>query len=465
LRSFRARLTYRWTFVFGLILTVTLAVVYAGLRRSLLESLDADLRTLAGTEVASATDGDRGVHMHPFDEPSLVNARHAQKHVQILTSDGDVVEASPTLEGHARLVSAETLRATVGGDAPTVDVLLDGAPGRAVAVRAEKDGHVYVFVVAVPLAPVEASLASLARALVVAGICALAATALVGYRLAASALRPVDVIIDRARTIGREHLGTRLGDPGTGDELARLTSVLDEMLERLYGAIESHERFAADASHELRSPLAALRGQIEVTLRRTRTSDEYRAVLGSCLEEVDRLTRLAADLLELARADAGRLELDMEEVELAPVAETVVRQLGPEAVARGLRVETLVPPGFAVIADEGRLRRALFNLVDNAIECARRDGGTVTIAAGDAGGTPWIEVRDDGVGMNEEQRLRAFERFWRGDAARSARREGTGLGLAICREIARAHGGDVEVRSQPGKGSTFRITLPATFDA
>ena len=446
--------------MFGLVLVLALVAVYVSVRHTLVDALEADLRTLAATEVASALDEYEGIHMHDFDNPAILNASHATKYVQILTSSGEVLDQSSYLSSREPLVDAATLERILRGEGVMTDVRLNGARGRAFGLAADKDGARYAFVVAVPLDTIDVALSTLAKSLVLAGALALLATGVVGFRLASLALAPVDLMTDRARRIGEDTLTARLDEPGTGDEIDRLAHVLNEMLDRLASAVASHQRFAADASHELRSPLAALRGQIEVALRRARTADEYRAVLESCLEEVERLGRLAESLLELARADASGLELDFADVELEPVVVSVERELSAEAETRHVAFENRIPAGLTVIGDADRLRRVLANLIANAIHYTKPGGGTVTVTAQNGGHETRIEVRDSGIGLDAGQREKVFERFWRGDGARSGHTWGTGLGLSICREIVRAHGGRIEVTSAPGAGSTFSVVLP-----
>lgn len=467
LNSFRARLTVQWTLVFGALLALALVGIYFGMRRALLRTLEADLRTIAGTEVASATDGPR-VHLHPLDEPAIVNEHYLEKFVQILTAEGAVVSQSSNLKERAPLVNAGAIREALAGRAAMTDVALNQAPGRSLSLLVTKGDERYVFVVAVPMSNVYGTLATLRLILVSAGLIVLAATALVGYRLATIALRPVDLMTQRAQLIGRDQLKARLAEPETDDELSRLAHVLNEMLDRLYQIIESHQRFAADASHELRSPLAILRGRLELALRRARSVEEYRAVVETCLSEVVRLTRLSEDLLELARSDAQRLDLDLTEVELQPLVAQEVARLLPEAESRNVTLTAQVNSDLTVIADETRLRRVLGNLLSNAVHYSKPEGGRVIVnagnGAGDGDGEVWIEVCDDGIGLDVEHQQHVFERFWRADEARNVRSGGAGLGLAICREIVRAHGGRITFNSSPGRGSSFRICFPVRID-
>jgi signal transduction histidine kinase len=176
------------------------------------------------------------------------------------------------------------------------------------------------------------------------------------------------------------------------------------------------------------------------------------------------LSRLTENLLELVRSDARRLDLDMSEVELQPLVDSEIARLKLEAMARKVELKAEVPEGIAVIADAGRLSRVLANLLGNAIHYSKLGGGCVTVAAGNGRGEVWIEVRDEGIGLDEERKRQVFDRFWRGDKARSIRAGGAGLGLSICREIAHAHGGQITVNSVPGLGSCFRICLPARVE-
>ncbi|MBL8187951.1 MAG: HAMP domain-containing protein, partial [Acidobacteria bacterium] len=423
-QNFRTRLTLQWLLTFGVLLTLALTAVYFGMRQSLYHSLEDALRTLAGTEVASSMDGPQ-VHLHPIDSTAIINSHHIEKFVQILTPDYTVINQSNQLQSREPLVSQEILQTAMAGKAVLTEVTLNGQRGLGLSVDAYRQ---YVFVVAVPLSDIEEMLATLRRTLLIVGLIALLATGLVGYRLATLALRPVDLMTQRAQLIGRDHLKARLAEPVTDDELSRLAHVLNEMLDRLYQIIESHQQFAADASHELRSPLTSLRSRLEVALRRTRTAEEYRQVIAESLSEVERLTRLAEDLLELARSDAQRLVLDLSEVELQPLVATEIARLQPEAAARQVTLTANLPASLTVIADEARLRRVVNNFLSNAIQYSRPEGGAVSISAGNGGNDVWIEVRDDGIGLDSEQQQRIFERFWRADKARGIRTGGAGLG-------------------------------------
>lgn len=459
-QSFRTRLTLQWLLVFGLLLALALTAVYVGLRQSLYLSLEGSLRTLAGTEVASSMDGPE-VHLHPIESSAIISSHHVEKFVQILTPQATVIHQSKELRSRTPLVSPEIVQLALGGKAMLTEVRLDDRKGLALSVDAKGK---YVFVVAVPLSHIEATLAALRQTLLIVGLIALVATALVGYRLATRALHPIDLMTRRAQLIGRDHLKARLVVPEGDDELSRLARVLNEMLDRLYQIIEAQQRFAADASHELRSPLTALRTRLEIALRHSRTAEEYRQTLAGCQSDVERLTRLTVDLLELTRSDAQCLRLDLSEVELQPLIRDEIAHVQAEAERRNIQLTAHLNPDLTAIADEARLGRVIGNLLNNAIQYMRPEGGHIKVTAGNGGSEVWIEIRDDGIGLEAEQQPHIFERFWRADKARSLHTGGAGLGLAICQEIMLAHGGQIRLTSQAGVGSTFRLCLPAQIE-
>jgi heavy metal sensor kinase len=282
--------------------------------------------------------------------------------------------------------------------------------------------------------------------------------ALGGAMIARIALRPVDEMASTARRITAEDLSRRVEARGSGDELDRLAETLNGMLARLEEAFGQTRRFAADAAHELRTPLTVLRGGIEVALRMERRPEEYRRVLASSLEEVQRLIRLAEDLLLLSRSLAGpegaRAPVDLEPLVLE-VFEVGARLAHAAGVA--VRVDATTP--LAVLGDGAALRRALLNLVENAVKYTPR-GGKVEIGLARADGTAEITVADTGIGIEPAEVERIFEPFHRLEAARVHDTGGAGLGLAIARTIVIAHGGTIAVESAPGAGSRFTVRLP-----
>ena len=279
------------------------------------------------------------------------------------------------------------------------------------------------------------------------------------FLLSRHATRRLQDIIRRVATIDEERLAERIPLGASPEELQPLVAVLNRLLARLEAAFEAQRRFASDVSHEVRSPLTALRGQIEVALRKERSPEEYRRVLAESLEEVERLTRLAEDLLDLARADAGVLELRRERLDLREVASLALRRLASTADARDIQLVLDTREPVPVLGDPDWLGRLLENLVDNAIRHSRRTG-EVRIRVHREGERALMRVEDAGEGIPATALPHIFERFYRVDPSRSRDKGGAGLGLAIGRQIVTLHGGTIAVASEPGKGAVFTVTLP-----
>jgi heavy metal sensor kinase len=319
------------------------------------------------------------------------------------------------------------------------------------------DGHVVA--VAESLAGVRRAVRRVLVLLLIAGPAALLVTALGGWWLAGRALRPVERMRARAAAIGPERLDERLAVPPTRDEIARLATTLNEMLERIQSGAEEQRRLVADASHELRSPLAAMRAELDVSLLADHLPQEARAVLESAREEVDRMGRTVDDLLTLASADEGRLALLARPLDLADVAAAAAS--GLTALADGRAVRVVVEGEDAPAhGDAERLRHALRNMLENAIDFSP-PGGEVAVATWRRGGEVGVTVSDDGPGIPPELRERVFDRFFRVDRARERATGGSGLGLAITRELALAHGGRVWAEARAPRGSAFSLALPA----
>jgi two-component system OmpR family sensor kinase len=289
----------------------------------------------------------------------------------------------------------------------------------------------------------------------------------VGALLAARALVPIERITARARSIAAGNVDGRLDPPGAPDEIGRMTTLLNDMLDRLHAIIDANRRFAADASHELRSPLTAMAGEVDVTLRRERTPEEYRETLTTLRERLTDLTRLTEDLMVVVRAEERPGDTVMQEVRLGPVVAASLARLAPVAAARGVALETDRVGDLIAYGDPSLYARVVDNLAGNAVQY-NREGGRVTITgcydppAGDTWQTGYVRllVEDTGSGIPEAEWERVFERFYRRDQSRSRRTGGTGLGLALCRAIATLCGGTVRVATSSERGTTFELRLP-----
>ncbi len=291
---------------------------------------------------------------------------------------------------------------------------------------------------------------------------------LVGSLISGRALEPVDRIIGEVGDItdGRS-LHRRLAVPLERDELGRLTSTLNQMMERLERSFAALRRFTAEASHELKTPLTVLRSGVERAITTPGLPRDTLEVLEEVLQEVNRMTELVDALLTLARADEGRAELHKEPVDLRAILEEAgeTGELLAEQAGVKMDVATSNAP-VVVVVDRSRIRQLILNLVENAVKYTPR-GGSVQVRLGQEDGKVTVTVADSGIGIAPGDLPHVFDRFWRADTARTrtGERPGTGLGLAICKWIAEAHGGSIAVSSRPGRGTTFVVSLPASSES
>jgi signal transduction histidine kinase len=310
-------------------------------------------------------------------------------------------------------------------------------------------------VAATSLAARDEALDRLSRELFLAVPLAVAIATLGVYLVAAAALRPVDAMRARAADITASKPGQRLPVPEARDELSRLASTLNDMLERLEAAFEHERRFVDDASHELRTPLTMLRTELELALRQKRSPAELEAALRSAAEETEWLSRLADDLLLIARSDRGRLPVRPEPLDAREILDGVAERFDAAATAHGRQIAVASRESIPVVADRMRLEQAVGNLVANAL---RYGGGSVDLRAALDDSTVELHVTDEGHGFAPEFIGRAFDRFSREEGVRST--SGTGLGLAIVALIAEAHGGSAGVANRPTGGADAWIALP-----
>lgn len=304
------------------------------------------------------------------------------------------------------------------------------------------------------------SLQTLAGTLVLTLPIAVALAAIGGHRLAKRALIPVTAITAKARKITAERLEERLPVANPNDEFGQLAIVFNEVLERLHESFERLTRFTSDASHEMRTPLTAMRSVGEVALHDHLQPGQYREVIGSMLEEGDRLTRLLESLLSLARADQSRMPLAKQPIDASEAAREVGELMQSLMEERGQKLVVEASATLMVEVQPDLLRQALINVLDNATKYTP-NGGTIQIHAYLAPSDEVVvEVSDTGSGIAPEHQSKVFDRFYRVDKARSRETGGVGLGLALAKAAVEMNGGRIELKSEPGKGSTFRVVLP-----
>jgi len=457
----RTQLTLWYTGVLLVILLVVSALSYSLLRWSVMYDVDQSLVTTAQV-VRQASEEVASAPVIPGPEAALrelLGPEFYDKFFRLLDPEGHTRARSRLRREGALPLSAEA-RANARLGRPTFEtVALADGPARILTLPIVRGGRI-VQLVQVGMS-LEASRRTLSRYLTILVVLvplAVGLAAVGGALVARRALRPVDTMSLTARRITAEDLTQRLAPRGTGDELDRLAETLNAMLARLEDAFAEVRRFAADAAHELRTPLTVLRGEIEVALRGERSSDEYRRVLRSSLEEVERLTHLAEDLLLLSRFSVT-VSAPRQRVELEPLVVEALDAGIQLAHRRSVSITSTALTPAAVVGDGAALRRALLNLIDNAVKYTP-PGGKVEVSLIRGDRIASIAVHDSGIGIAPGDAERVFQPFVRLEAAREGTEGGAGLGLAIARSIVIAHGGELVLESAPGAGSTFIIRLP-----
>jgi heavy metal sensor kinase len=459
----RVRLTAWYAALLAAIVVAFGAFLVLQLRSDLRQTIDRELSS-ASPHIAS---GYREGGTEDFLDESTTALPRSGAAAQVVDARGRVHARYGDGVGAAAPLAPAGARAdALAGRSRLMTVTRDpgGRRYRALVSRLPGAGPPLVLVVAESLQGVEESVRRVLVLLLLGGPAALAGTALVGWWLARKALRPVGRMTSRAAGINIDHLHERVPVPPARDEIGHLAVTLNAMLDRLEQGVDEKRRLVADASHELRSPLAVMRAELDVSLRDGDLPATAREVLESVREEVHRLSRTADNLLILAQVDAGRLALLTAPVRLRDASGAAARALRPLADAKGVRLEVEGDgdgDGHDAEADPERLHQVLTNFIHNAITFTAA-GGEVRVADWRRGDEVGVTVTDDGPGIPAEARAHVFDRFYRVDSARGRDAGGSGLGLAICSEIARAHGGRVWADSGAGGGSAFSLALPAT---
>jgi len=327
------------------------------------------------------------------------------------------------------------------------------------SLRTVSDHRAYLLQVGIPLAPMDAALARYRDLLLWSVPVALLVAVAVSWWLSGFALLPLSRVAAAAHQINVMTLARRLPSRGVGDELDEVVDAFNGTLDRLERAVGEMRQFSAALAHELRTPLAALRGEIELASRMPGTAPAQRDLLGSQMEEIDRLARLIEHILTLARAESGQIRLSSAPVNLTDLAGSLVAQLEPIAAARSIALTCETAGAVVVDGDAGWLQRLILNLVDNALKFTA-DEGRVVVRVSREGEVAQIQVQDTGVGLTASDAQQVFNRFFRADPARSSSVAGAGLGLSLVKWIAAQHHGSATVTSRPGEGSTFTVTIP-----
>jgi signal transduction histidine kinase len=455
-RNPTARLTIRLkiTLTFALAMSVVLGAtglfLYLRFQGALDRTIDQGLRSQAEAAHVLITQSDSGLREGSRGLPRPPGESFAQ-----IIRQGRVVDFTPPFS-QPLLPAADLLRSARG------TLILQRKPVTGIPVArllatpvTGQDGQREIVVVGVSLADRDHALAVLATLLTVGGVVALALAAGVGYVLIAVALRSVESMRQRAQTLSLADPGSRLPVPRAHDELWRLSITLNEMLARNEHAFARERAFVTDASHELRTPLAILRAELEIALRTGDSPGELRHALASAAEESERLSRLAEDLLLIARADQGKLPVRATTISAGDLLTRIKDRFAARSVSAGRPISITAPADLRITGDPERLEQALGNMLENALIHSE---GIILMAASRAANTIELHVIDTGSGFPPEVLEVVFERFARADGARTS--EGSGLGLAIVRSIAQAHGGEAFAINRPTGGADVWLELP-----
>ncbi|HEU0002469.1 MAG TPA: ATP-binding protein [Ktedonobacteraceae bacterium] len=486
--NIRSQMTLWYFLIFAILIFLFGAVFYFNLQTSLETNIDTELQshaqaisngineengTIAVQDVTGVLPGlidpDAGADtpVPTSTPPSTLVPREAAGDVdiaplvRILNNKGEAVYMSPAF-GKLKVPAISVTQPLHGAAWTGTVTATNGEMVRIYSLPRLDNGRVYAVVqVGESLLSLGTTLRSVVIELLAIGICVLLLSFLGSYWLAVRSFAPVEKMTSIARRIEVGDLHERVPVPRTQDELQKLAMTFNEMIERLEKSFTRQRRFVADASHELRTPVAAIRSMTDVTLASSAavTPDEYRIVLHDVNVEAERLGHLIGDLLALARVDENQMPLEREAVRLDLLVFDVAATMELLATEKNITLTVEASEPATVLGDEARLIQVIMNLIDNAINYTNA-GGNIALQVHVKGENVYLKVSDTGIGIKPEHLEHIFERFYRVDPARSRAAGGSGLGLPIVDWVVHAHNGTISVVTEPGQGTTFMVQLP-----
>ncbi|OPX96424.1 MAG: Sensor kinase CusS [Syntrophorhabdus sp. PtaB.Bin006] len=465
MRKVNLPIKWKLTLWYGGILSVILVVfasgVYIYFRNSLQKSIDAKIRSIGEVLSSSITETHNTSIFGNFERylENVLGRKPKGKFIQIMDSSGRIGAKMSDIEGETLPTSFSTLESALRGEIVYETIERVTPRIRMVTIPIAENKKVSSVVqVGTSLEDFDETMRKLLIIMIISIPTSISVTIVVGYFMAKKALRPVDQIRRAAVKISSSNLDEKIDIGGRRDELGRLAETFNAMIGRLKDAFQRVNQFSIDVSHELKTPLTILKGATEVALRKEREKEDYKGLLKSNLEEIDRMSRIIDDLLLLSKADAKEITLNLEEIALRDLIMGVCMDMKIFADKKGIEIDVGDLEDVRLKGDELKIRRMLWNIVENGIKYTE-NGGKIFISSYVNDGYARIDVKDSGAGISEEDIRFIFDRFYRAD--RSRRREsGSGLGLSISKWIAEAHGGNIEVKSRPGQGSLFSMKLP-----
>jgi heavy metal sensor kinase len=478
-RSLRFKLTLWYVLILGILLISFSSFLYLTLSRSLYRDVDHKLRSLAELIASESTSPLSKFGFGNIDQAleATMNLKPIGKFIQVLDESGRIGRTSENLKSVQLPISLNALRnGSKGLVTYETNHSLGNTPLRIITYPVKENNQVTKMIqVASSLEDVEDALNTLLIILIVTVPSILMIASLGGQFLANKALKPVDRVTQTARMITSQNLNQRIQTLKVKDEISRLIDTFNEMISRLDQSFRQIKQFTTDASHELKTPLTILKGEVEVALRKKRPLHEYEQILESNLEEIDRMSKIVEDLLLLSKADIGEIRLNREDIHLTRFISGLTEQMKILAQPKNIRIEISNHQNeIHVFGDILRMRELFINLIENGIKYTEAGGSILITLTKETDGSvnpltqkekkavtfAKIIVADTGIGIAKEDQEKIFNRFFRVDKARSREQGGSGLGLSICKWIVEAHQGEITVESEPGKGSSFIVRLP-----
>jgi heavy metal sensor kinase len=462
LRGLRMRLTLSFVGFFGVLMAATGLLFHHGLETTMRDQAE-DLLTQEWLTVREhlRVEGGHPRWVYDPNDPEEAYAVERIRRVLLLTDiDGRILECSSSFQALGTEESASLREAAAA--APVLRVKRN-ARGDTYYIRMGRirlQGENYLLALGLPFAAPNRALGRFIRAYFLLLPLLLLGIVVIGWFLAGRAMRPLNEIAATAGRVSAENLSLRIRPPGTGDELEQMVRTFNIMMDRLQRNFEQMRQFSIDASHELRTPITAVRGQLEVALLNARTVEQYRDAVATAMQDVEKMSQIVKSLLLLAQAESGQLVLQRSPHDLASLVSEVVAQFQVSADEKNTKLTASLPERCVASLDRIQFERLVSNLVSNAVKYTQ-PGGMVDVKLSQSQGQVELAVSDNGPGIPAAHLPYIFERFYRVRDGDRESDKGVGLGLSFVSWIVQAHGGRIKVSSKPGEGSTFTVTLPA----
>lgn len=451
IKSFRVRLAILYTIIISLMFSAFAFALYREYRSELYKTFDDTLIKDAKAELIA------GNKTSTVRQNAEIIKKYSDEFYQVTNSEGKFIIASADNEKYRWPLNRGLMQIALKGTPKFETIKHKGENYRLLYYPVDSEN---ILRVGESLYNTEQKLMILNRLSRMFSPLVLLLSALISWLFAWKAISPLIKIKSLAEKIKTGRVEKRIDMRPKGSEIDDMVKIFNEMLESIQNVIESQKRFTSDVSHEIRSPLTSLRGNIEVALRKKRHAEEYETVLQNSLSDILRLSKIVDNLLFLSRADNNTLELRMQRFNLAQLLRSITEQKRSIAIAHGLSITEEYQEHLELLGDMDLLEQAFSNIIDNAIKYTP-SGGKITIKAVNVDNNPTIFVSDTGVGISQEEIPNIFERFYRVDKSRSGKPRGTGLGLSIAKWIVTAHNGKIFVKSKVGSGSDFIIVFPS----